>query len=397
MGTEAGVGWSKNRNPRVAAFEAAEKALNNAGITKPDFVFLFSTVGYDQRLLLDSVRKATLSAPLCGCSGEGVIAPEFIDESNFSVVVTVLKSDEIIFNNGLCRGISTDPEGSGKNLSVSMKKVINDDSHGIFLFPDFKLNFDKLFVSFEKNLNLNRFLPIWGAVASDNFKFKESFQYCNDEISNDGMSWALISGNTEIKNIIGHGCSPVGIEHTVTKSNGNIIEEIDGRPANSVITDYLDFDLHNTWDSSQVRAEIYAGFLVNSAASSEKRIMVRAIVGGKDISSGAIITPSEFQAGTKILLMRRDPEQIINSFHEMGEQLLGMFDHTKPKIIFHFECAGRGKIILRDRVRLKSIIDLQNKAGSDIPWVGFYGLGEVAPFNEKNYFHNSTTVIAAIM
>ena len=46
MGTKAGVGMSHHRNPRMAGREAAEKALQQAGVEKPDFVFMFATVGY---------------------------------------------------------------------------------------------------------------------------------------------------------------------------------------------------------------------------------------------------------------------------------------------------------------------------------------------------------------
>ena len=90
MATKAGVGMSRYHNPNVAGREAAEQALEKAGVGKPDFVFMFATVGYDQRALLRAVREATGGAPLCGCSGEGTIGGDEADESNFSVVVMVI-------------------------------------------------------------------------------------------------------------------------------------------------------------------------------------------------------------------------------------------------------------------------------------------------------------------
>src|SRR5215212_11087211 len=39
-------------------------------LSKPDFVFMFATVGYDQRSLLQAMRVATGSAPLSDCSAE---------------------------------------------------------------------------------------------------------------------------------------------------------------------------------------------------------------------------------------------------------------------------------------------------------------------------------------
>jgi len=55
MRTSVGVGSSDSRNPVEAGNEAALKALERAGISRPDFVFAFATVGYNQA----AVPKAT--------------------------------------------------------------------------------------------------------------------------------------------------------------------------------------------------------------------------------------------------------------------------------------------------------------------------------------------------
>ena len=52
MTIRAGVGMSQHHNPSDAGREAAEQALEKAGLSKPDFVFMFATVGYDQHFLL---------------------------------------------------------------------------------------------------------------------------------------------------------------------------------------------------------------------------------------------------------------------------------------------------------------------------------------------------------
>ncbi|HKH39577.1 MAG TPA: hypothetical protein VKA82_20665, partial [Rubrobacter sp.] len=59
MTTKAGVGTSHHHNPNVAGREAAEQGLRNAGIAKPDFVFMFASIGYDQHSLLRAVRETT--------------------------------------------------------------------------------------------------------------------------------------------------------------------------------------------------------------------------------------------------------------------------------------------------------------------------------------------------
>ena len=101
MTTKAGVGMSRHHNPNVAGREAAEQALEKAGVSKPDFVFMFGSIGYDQHSLVRAVRETTGGAPLSGCSAEGTINGDDADESNFSVVVTAISSEELRWTNGI--------------------------------------------------------------------------------------------------------------------------------------------------------------------------------------------------------------------------------------------------------------------------------------------------------
>jgi FIST C domain len=46
MTTKAGVGTSHHHNPNVAGREAAQQALKEAGLERPDFLFMFASIGY---------------------------------------------------------------------------------------------------------------------------------------------------------------------------------------------------------------------------------------------------------------------------------------------------------------------------------------------------------------
>ena len=101
MATKAGVGMSRHHNPSVAGREAAQQALQKAGVAKPDIVIMFASIGYDQRTLLRTVRETTGGASLTGCSAEGTINGDDADESGFSVVVAAISSDKLRWHNGI--------------------------------------------------------------------------------------------------------------------------------------------------------------------------------------------------------------------------------------------------------------------------------------------------------
>src|SRR5919206_5380441 len=120
MATKAGVGMSYHHNPNVAGREAAEQALEKAGIDKPDFVFMFASVGYDQQSLVRAVRDATRGAPLSGCSGEGTLDGDEADESGFSVVVMAISSEELHWTNGFATGLDDDARAVGKQVAQQL-------------------------------------------------------------------------------------------------------------------------------------------------------------------------------------------------------------------------------------------------------------------------------------
>src|ERR671919_2041567 len=122
---------SRHHNPNVAGREAAQQALQKAGVSKPDFTFMFASIGYDQRSMLRAVREATGGAPLTGCSAEGTINGDDADESNFSVVVTVISSEELQGTNGLAKGLGADSRAVGQRVAQDLLPHLSSDTIGL--------------------------------------------------------------------------------------------------------------------------------------------------------------------------------------------------------------------------------------------------------------------------
>src|ERR687889_275394 len=241
MTTRAGVGMSRHHNPNVAGREAAQQALEKAGIVKPDFVFMFGSIGYDQHSLLRAVRETTGGARLSGCSVEGTIAAEDADESNFSVVVTAISSDELEWTNGLATGLSADSRAVGQWVAQELLPHLSADTIGLFVFPDgmsaifdtfFTANFDNFLAGLEGSLPSDRFLPLWGGGAGNNFDAgAPTYQYCDHEVVTDGVSPALLWGRAGGGGARRRALSQKGGGGRVPRGNGIAIYEMDDNPA----------------------------------------------------------------------------------------------------------------------------------------------------------------------
>jgi hypothetical protein len=394
MTTKAGVGMSYHHNPNVAGREAAKQALENANLEKPDFVFMFATVGYDQHSLLRAVREATGGAPLCGCSGEGTIAGNYADESNHSVVVMAISSDELRWRNGLATGLSTDSRAAGQQVAQSLSSDGSADAVGLFVFPDgTTVNFDEFFAGLEGDFSSDPFLPIWGGGAGDNLALVQTYQYCDDEIVSDGVAYALLSGEVQPASAIGIGYLPIGGERKVTRSQGNVIYEIDGKSAVEVLQEYLpDSALAEDWRRYAISCVLC---LRAPSYMKDEEYVVRTIL-SLDATDGSAIVQTEVPEGTSVWMTSKDQEKFTTGLDRMAGQIKQDLGGNQPKLVLHFDCVSRGKLMFRDQEKLRILRQFRQAVGPEAPWAGFYTFGEIGPVEKHNCYHNYTGVVLAL-
>src|ERR687890_189027 len=379
---------SRHHNPTVAGREAAEQALEKAGVSKPDFVFMFGSIGYDQRSLLQAVRETTGGAPLTGCSAEGTINGEDADESGFSVVVTAISSEELQWTNGLETGLRADPHAVGKQVAKDLLPHLSAETIGLFVFPDgLTLALYDFFAGLEENLPSERFLPLWGGGAGNNYNPEEpTYQYCDDEVITDGVSYALLSGEAQTAWAMSHSLIPIGGERIVTRSQGNVIYEIDGKPATDVFKEYLPEDaLAANRDWVRYGISLALSFKAPSYMKDEEYV-VRGVP-QLSLTDGSIIVQTEVEEGTSIWFSSRDKEKITTGFDRMATQIEEQLAGEKPELVFQFECVTRGKMMFREQEKLQLLRQFRQSLDADVPWVGFYTIGEIGPVEEHNDIH----------
>jgi hypothetical protein len=397
MTTKAGVGMSRHHNPNLAGREAAEQALQKAGIVKPDFVVMFGSIGYDQHSLVRAVREATGGAPLTGCSVEGTIDGDEADESNFSVLVSVISSDELRWHNGLATGLSADSCALGKRVAKDLLPNLSPDTIGLFVFPDgLTYDIDNFFAGLEGDLPSERFLPIWGGGAGNNLNLgKPTYQYCDDEVVSDAISYALLSGEARPAWAIGHSLIPIGGERIVTRSQGNVIYEIDGKPATEVLKEYLPEDAL-TEDRDWLRYAISLALTFEAPSYMKDEEYVVRGVPQLSLTDGSITVQTEVKEGTSIWFSSRDKVKITTGFDRMAAQIKEQLDGAQPELVFQFECVTRGKLMFREQEKVQLLKRFRQSVGPEVPWVGFYTIGEIAPVEEHNGINRFASIILAL-
>jgi hypothetical protein len=398
MATRAGVGMSRHHNPNLAGRAAAEQALKKAGIVEPDFVFMFATIGYDQRSLLRAVREATGGVPLTGCSAEGTINGEEADESGFSVVVTTISSDDLQWTNGIARRLEDDARAVGQQVAQDLLPHLSADAIGLFVFPDglITLTLENLFAGLEENLSTLQFLPLWGGGAGNNLDtVGPTYQYCDDEVTSGGISYALLSGKAQASWAISHGLVPIGGERIVTRSKGNVIYEIDDKPAVEVLKEHLP-EQALTEERDWMRYAISLALCFRAPSHMKDEEYVVRGVPALRMADGSIIVQTEVSEGTSVWFSSRDKEKMITGLDRMARQIKEQLGGEKPKLVFQFECLTRGKTMLREQEKLQLLKRFRQSVDPEAPWAGFYTIGEIGPVEKHNDLHLFTSVVLAL-
>lgn len=395
MATLVGVGESVEVDALDAGAEAATKALARAGADRCDIALVFGTVGYDQQRLIDGINSVTGGAPLVGCSADGIITHRLLSESPRAVAVMLISSDALRFKNVMMGGLRDNSRGVGRALGESLCRDWPADPLCLIILPDgLTVNADALFKGLEESLAGT--VPFTGGSAGDySVSMVQTYQYCDHRVTSDAVSCVLVSGGAEAEFGVSHGCEPVGLLKTVTRAEGNRICEVDGRPAfDALYKDVLGEDAKLEGDTLvQMCLGSTLPFVedVDVYEHCILRVPVR-----WDQSDGSLIIPSEWPAGTKIMLNKRSPEKIIESIRKVATRMQEKHRGRRPMLVLDSNCAGRSPHFLGEEVGRQEVDAVLSTLASDVPFIGWYTYGEIAPVAGKNHFHNWTSSLLAL-
>lgn len=387
MATRVGVGESRHRKGAEAGREAAAAAVARMGGGTASLVLVFATAGHDQDELLAGVRDVTGDAPLSGCSGAGVITRRGSDEGSRAVAVMAIASDRIAFDTLLIPGLGGDPAGAGRAIAAAAARCGRRDPRMLLLFPD---GLTGNLTAFLRGLGegLTSPLRVVGGAAGELHRFERTFQYHDGRVASDSVAAVLVSGGLAAEVAVAHGCDLLGVEHEITRADGAIVHEIDGRPAWAVLREYLD-DPEAGFDATSVPYLCVAQIL--PSGGQVIRVPLRL-----ERETGALFFPGELRPGDRVIMARRDADRVRDSATAAARAIRDARPGATPAFVLQFDCVGRGRLLYGEQVTEQLIAPVQRVFPEEVAWIGFHSYGEIGPHGGTTYFHNYTMVLCAI-
>lgn len=369
--------------------DTARRITDRLGGT-PSLVLTYLTVNHDQVSFLRGLREVLgAHVPVVGSSAQGVVGRGFVREEGYAAGALALRGSSLAITHALVENLTSNAFQRGRELGQRLRA-------GLSTAPKLAVvHYDAL-----SRIDPNRFLaglfgelecPILGGASAHSFDYEalhQTFQYYGDRaVSGAAVGFAL-SGEIGVEFQGCHGCSPIGIELTVTRAEGNVLKELDGKRAFDVWAELCgDIDSSSN-QSSALAIGVPCGphpddYLVRAAYALDPR-------------SGAVHLGPAIPEGTHIMLHHRTVEDVTEGAARMGRELRAALGERRVRAVLGFECGARTRPFLGEDGTLDENLSLQAELGADAAWLGMIPWGELMPVAGRPAFHNYAYALIAL-
>jgi hypothetical protein len=222
-------------------------------------------------------------------------------------------------------------------------------------------------------------------------RFLTDWQAYGGELTRDELVWAAFAGPAGrhgMQFAFGHGFVEVGRPARVTRAEGDVIREIDGRPARDHFRKYI--------GDAELRVDGYGNLVCfvmprrTTGIATPKYSLPLAF-----LPDGAVQVLSAIPAGTDITLAASARRDLVEAARSTALRARGACG-GEPDGLLCFSCAGR-YIALGRRVA-DEVEAVRRAAGANVPLWGFHSGAEFAPEGTSRgptiYNAYSATVVA---
>jgi hypothetical protein len=380
-------------NTRRGVAECLEVALGEEN-TDCDLVILHASIGHNFQDLVDETKRLAPSARILAASCCGVVGKEGVSESMKDIALMAIKGSEFT--------IASTDHIDGHNsyekcheMALKLHAASPSINMLYFLGSGIDIANDQCIQAFEDVLGEH--ITIFGATSSDNMKGFISFQAVDNDVFEHG---AYVVGfcdpSLSVDTQATHGFVAIGEPLIVTKSNGHIIEELNGKPAWSEYLRHLGLPENaNCGDSIPIGA--LGEKLSPELAKEYGNNHILRVVTKHDGENMYYAT--NCPEGTELWLTTRDEELIFREMDRIVNEMNHRSNGKKPVAVFHADCLARGRFLF-DRIIKEELVNRMQYPfyvdGECPPWLGMYGFGEFARLGGKNNYHNYTTALYVI-
>jgi len=375
---------SRKTSFEEAVLECAEGVARCLGSVSLALAFVTPHFASFYPRLYELVSRYMEPETFVGCSGGGVIGGG--EEIEHSPAVTLVAAQ--LPDVRLTPFHVTDPLPDLDGPPDAWERLVGVRAHEepqfVLLADPFSVRAEALLAGLDYAFPAS---PKIGGLASGATSPGLNALFLDDEIFTEGALGVALSGNVVVDTVVAQGCRPVGELMGVTRCEGNLLYELDGRPAFEALQEL--FTNLDERDRRLASTALFLGVLMDEFRE-EPRVgdfLIRNLIGA-DPRRGALAVGEYLQEGMRVRFHLRDADTSAEDLRSM----LQSYEKTSPKSLLSgallFSCLGRGEG-LYGRPNFDTSV-FQEYLG-DVPVGGFFCNGEIGPVGGNTFLHGYTS------
>lgn len=365
-----------------SAHMAAE--LKSLTALKPNLLLAFGSEAL-LKALADPLKAAFADATRIGCTTAGEISSQGVADNTCVVTAVRFDSSRVVESCTQLKGMA-DSFDAGKRLGQQLPTA--ELRAVLVLGQGVAINGSDLIAGLASVLGAD--VPITGGLAGDAAAFKESWVLNTHGVSNDQLVCVGLYGD---KLSYAHGSfggwQPFGPARKVTRSEGNVLYELDGEPALEVYKRYLGEHAKDLPASGLL-------FPFSMLGSDHSEVgLIRTIL-GIDEAAGSMTLAGDIESDGYLRLMHASTDALVDGAEAAAQAAQKMWTGTGSSLALLVSCVGR-KLVMGGRVD-EEVEAVGDVFGQKAVLTGFYSNGEISPFtgNAPCKLHNQTMTITHI-
>ena len=339
----------------------------------------------EDKNLYKEIRDLFPDGELVFGSTSGDIALDTVNEESITITAIEFEKSTFVIKTSNILDANQDSFETGKTL---VSQLPQEDLKFVFVVSE---------GSFTNGSELTRGMDsvrnddtiITGGLCGDDDRFESTLASYNENPKKGEVVAIGLYGDTlEISFSIKGGWTPFGPERIVTKSDGNILHELDNKPA---------LDLYKTYLGEEKSKQLPSAALMyplNVQVEQEKHSFVRTVL-NIDEDTNTMTLAGDIPQNSKVQLMMTNVDHIANSTEIAAREAINSRKKA-PELAILMSCIGR-KLVLDQRVE-EEVEEIVEVIGDEVTVAGFYSYGEIAPFYGlmSCQLHNQTMTITLI-
>jgi hypothetical protein len=391
MPTKVGTAAAVHPGAKTAVAKAVQKASLRLEGEKATYGFLFASPDMDFGAALATARELT-GAEIIGCTTAGEITEDGLVHGG---VALMLVRADVTTHVRFARGLKADPAQTALKLSEGLHEVKRaaaaiDHRHlTSVLLTDGLGGAGERLVSDLYGARVQAGTQIVGGAAGDEGRFSATIVGGASEVGSDAAVAMHIFSASPWGTGVDHGLQPTTKQMRVTKAEGNVVFEIDGKPAFSA------YEKHAAERGIQLSRDNAGPYMIANELGVhffERIGRARAPLSvGRD---GSLACAGDIPRGSMVSILDGDADRMVQAAKSAANEARAALRGQEPAGVLLFDCVCRGMILKSSFYRE---VEAVRAVFGDVPIAGFLTYGEIARSQDRlEGWHNTTAVVVAI-